>query len=79
MVYVCINSHSVSFTLYFYGFCTYFEVVHLYVARSVASVPYAPPHNKYMQKPQVSTSVCRCRPRRYCCRGHRRRRCRCVP
>ncbi len=73
---VCINSHSVSFWLYFYGFCTYFKVVHLYVARSMASVPHAPPHNKYMQKPQISTSVCHWRQRR---RRRRRQRWQPVP
>jgi hypothetical protein len=56
VVSVCINSYSISFPLYFYGFCTDFKVVHLYVARSMASVPHAPPHNKCMQKPQISTS-----------------------
>jgi hypothetical protein len=57
MVFVCINSHSVSFPLYFYSFCTYFEVSHSYIACSVASVPHAPTHNKYMQNSQISRSV----------------------
>ncbi len=72
VVSVFMNSHFVTFPLYFYSFCTYFEVVHLYVPHYVASVPHAPPHNKYMQKPQISTSLCHCHHRQQRRRWRRR-------